>query len=82
MDRGALLMAVLLLIAGAVASASAGRAYDFHKNLRKTDYFLSKIVGFNLRYLDNRTLWIRHFRAYVILIVVLCLCIAFGTLLG
>lgn len=75
MDLEYFIMLVAILVALALGWFSAEKAYRSHKNLKRTDPFLFRIGGMNERYLDDKTLWIKHFRVYVVLICLVCLSI-------
>jgi hypothetical protein len=82
MDLEPLIMLVPVLAALTLGWFSAEKAYRFHKNLKRTDPFLFKIGGMNERYLDDKSLWIKHFRVYVVLICLVCLCIVLTMVLA
>jgi hypothetical protein len=53
---------------------NAGIIYDFHYNLKKDNNPLSKIISFNLKYLDDKPLWVKHYRIKLLMFLGFLVC--------
>ena len=45
--------------------------FQFHSTTRENHPTIFKIIGFNEKYIEDPKEWVRHFRLYVALIVVM-----------
>ena len=56
---------------------SAGIIYDFHYKLKADDNPLSKVVSFDVKYLDDKAKWVKRYRIKLFLFLGLIVSILF-----
>ena len=61
--------------------AKAPSFYEYHRNLKEHYPRRFRLLGFNEKYIHYRDRWIRHYRAYVVLMTILMLSIPLIVLL-
>ncbi len=70
-----LVSAVIVVVMGCIVFwifwSHAPKFYEFHRGLRQTNPVIFKMIGFNEKWLSNPDLWIKHFRFYVAIVVLL-----------
>jgi hypothetical protein len=60
----------------------AEKIYDFQHNLRNADNVYFKILGSGSKNIDQKEKWIKNYKRYMLLIVVLILSIAISVGVG
>ena len=62
---------IIVVAMGVLFWLTAGKIYDSHRNTQENFPLIFKLTGLNVRYIDNKDLWMRCFRRQVILVVIL-----------
>jgi len=60
----------------------AENIYSSHKKWHDKELFLFKMMGFNEKYINDKSKWIQHYRRYILLMVLSMLSVLFSIFLG
>ena len=60
----------------------AENVYSSHKKWHDKELFLIKMIGFNEKYINDKSKWIQHYRRYIVLMALAMLSVLFSIFLG